>query len=364
MIKVLLVGPHWFGGLTESTAEALKKLNCKVEIFYFNKVVAHELLGDANEKVRKKISGFTSWLNITPPHFAVQMFWALKTSRKIDSKLVECAKKFMPEMVLVLKGEMLLPETLRKLKDLQNKPVLVNWWVDNPIKHDNRHRWLIFPHCVPLYDHVFLFDRSYFKSIEKLGAKKITFLPCAADPDKYHPVNMSGEHRSRFSCNVCFIASYYKTRGELIAPFLDTPGLNIWGGGWSEFLGNKGVDDLGKIVRGEYLQIDDVNIAYQAAQFVLNSHHPQSKRGGLNSRAFEIPASGGAQLMDYVPEMEDLLKPGEEVVVYRSPEEGAALAKELIKDPGSRNRIAKAGYERVMSEHTYKHRMQAILDKV
>jgi spore maturation protein CgeB len=68
--------------------------------------------------------------------------------------------------------------------------------------------------------------------------------------------------------------------------------------------------------------------------------------------------------MDYVPEMEDLLKPGEEVIVYRSPAEGATLAKEFIKDPGARDKIAHAGYERVMAEHTYTHRMKTILDNI
>lgn len=363
MIKALVVGPHWFGGLTESSAHALKQCNCEVEVFYFNKVIEHEFLGNTgNTSIRQGLKKFASSLGLEPTLLIRQLFWAVMMSQEIDKRLIALAEKFMPDLVLVLKGEMVLPKTLRKLKELSSKPFLANWWVDNPIYQDDKHKWLIFPRCVPHYDHLFIFDRSYFQALEDLGARKISFLPCAADSKNYYPVSLSVGQSSQLACNVCFIASYYPARGELIAPFLDVPGLAIWGGGWTDFLERKGVRDVHRIVRGQYLQIEDVNKAYQAARFVLNSHHPQSKRGGLNSRAFEIAASGGAQLMDYIPEMEELLVPGEEVIVYRSPQEGADLARELVKNHAIRDRIAKAGHERVMAEHTYKHRMRTILD--
>jgi spore maturation protein CgeB len=362
--RILLVGPHWFGGLTESVAHALRQLNCELEIFYFNKVVADDVSKSIEIDTRENLRNIASRFGITPTLFLRQLFWYMVMSREIDRRLVQLANDFMPDLVLVLKGEMLLPKTLKKLKTISSKPVLANWWVDNPILQDDKNKWLIYPHCVPHYDSIFIFDRAYFAPLKELGAKKIFFLPCAADPAKYHHENLSSDQRSQLSCNVCFIASYYSNRGELISPFLSVPGLAIWGGGWSEFLKRKGINNANDIVRGDYLPVEDVNRAYQAAQFVLNSHHSQTKRGGLNSRAFEIPASGGAQLMDYVPEMEDLLKPGEEVIVYRSPKEGATLAKELINDPGARDKIARAGYERVMAEHTYTHRMKTILDSI
>jgi spore maturation protein CgeB len=352
-MRVLVVGPHWFGGWTESVGYALKQLDCQVEVFYYNKTMT-----------REAAKGISSLFGIAPTLFFRQLFWVMLMGREIDRHLVKSAIKFQPDLILVLKGEIILPKTLRKLKKISNNPAVVNWWVDNPILQDDKNKWLIYPHCVPHYDHIFIFDRSYFKPLKELRAKKVLFLPCAADPAKYHPENLSRHQKSRLSCNICFIASYYNIRGELISPFLSIPGLAIWGGGWSEFLKSKGIKNKNSIVRGEYLPVEDVNRAYQAAQFVLNSHHSQSKRSGLNSRAFEILASGGAQLVDYIPEMEDLLKPGEDVIVYRTPEEGAFLARELIKDLATRDKIARSGHERVMAEHTYMHRMQTILKSI
>jgi spore maturation protein CgeB len=352
-MRVLVVGPYWFGGWTESVSSALKQLNCEVEVFYYTKTAT----GGAAKNV-------TSLLRIEPPLFMRQIFWFMLMSREIDGNLIKAAVTFQPDLIVVLKGEVILPKTLAKLKKISSNPVLVNWWVDNPVYQDEKHKWLIFPYCVPRYDQIFLFDYAYFEPLKRLGAKKISFLPCAADPAQYHPEDLTAQQSLSLQCSICFIATYYRARGDLIAPFLDIPGFALWGGGWSEFLENAGIKDIDKVVRGKYLPIEDVNRAYQTATVVINSHHPQTKQAGLNSRAFEIPASGGVQLTDYVPGMEELLKPGEEVVVYRSPEEGAALAKELINDPDTRNKIAWAGYERVMSEHTYVHRMRTILDNI
>jgi len=352
-VRILLIGPYWFGGWTESVIRALKQHDCKVEVFYYTKTPSKDVA-----------KGVTSFFRLSLPLPIRQMFWFLVMGREIDRNISRLAESFQPDLVIVLKGEIILPKTIVKLKRLKSKPVIVNWWVDNPIYQNEKYKWLIFPYCVPEYDQIFVFDYAYFEPLKRQGAKKITFLPCAADPVQYHPEMLTAEQRRLFGSNLCFIASFYNARGELIAPFLQIPDIAIWGGGWSEFLEMVGIKDTQKIVRGEYLPIEDVNKAYQAATVVLNSHHPQTKHAGLNSRAFEIPASGGVQLTDYVTGMEELLLPGEDVLTYKTPSEGAEIVSELIKDPTTRNRIAKAGHEKVMAMHTYFHRMQTIFDSI
>lgn len=352
-MRILVVGPYWFGGWTESVIRALNQHDSLVEVFYYTRT--------SSKDVAKRV---TSFFSLSLPLPIRQMFWFLLMGREIDRNLIKSAESFQPELVIVLKGEIILPKTLDKLKRLKSRPVVVNWWVDNPILQNEKHKWLIFPRCVPHYDRIFVFDYAYFEPLKRQGAKKIVFLPCAADPEQYHPEQLTLEKKERFASNVCLIASFYKARGDLIAPFLNIPGVAIWGGGWTEFLKSAGIKNIQDIVRGEYLPIEDVNRAYQSAAVSLNSHHPQTKQAGLNSRAFEIPASGGLQLTDYVPGMEELLIPGEEVIAFKTPSEGAEIVMELINDPATRNKIAKAGHERVMANHTYFHRMQTIFNSI
>jgi spore maturation protein CgeB len=268
---------------------------------------------------------------------------------------------YHPDLVLVLKGEMILANTLRTLKNMNNAPRLATWWVDNPLLYDEQVPWPIFPSCVPIYDHVFMFDYAYFASLHELGAKQITFLPCACDPELYHPAPPQVIARSGLQSSVCFIASFYPRRGDLLASMLNIPGLALWGPGWEKYLADTKSQ---AIFRGSTLPPSSVSVAYQASSIVLNSHHPQTKIAGLNTRAFEAPACGAFQIMDYIPQMESMLTPGKEVVVYRSPSEAASLVRDFVNNRTELQRIAHIGRQRVLEEHTYYHRMKAALSAV
>jgi len=351
--RVMLVGPYWGGGWTESVESSLKGCGLEVEVFYYNRPYFHKVIKQVSSDLGIKYNELHFWIR--------QLHWIVM-GLQIGRLLYDAVIRFQPDLIIVLKGELILPTTIRKLKHLKNRPTIVAWWVDNPVLYGERHRWWVFPYCVPLFDKFYIFDYSYIEVLKKMGAKDVIFLPCAADPAHYHPVDITEEHLRNFASSVCFVASFYKSRGDLLAPFIDIPGIGIWGGGWKQYLQDIGREDMFHIVRAQSLSMEDVNIAYQAAKVVLNSHHTQTKRAGLNTRTFEVLASGGMELTDYVEEMESLLTPGEDVVVYRSPEEGAQLAMHLISDESTRKRIAHSGHERVMSEHTYDHRVRTILN--
>ncbi len=357
MIRALLVGPHWSAGWTESTRDALKLLGCDVQVFYYNRTPGRQ----AASHLRDRLARTFRMSRTATPNLLRQLFW-ISNGWQLDRLLQEVARNYSPDLVLVLKGETILPFTLRKIKQLPNSPTVATWWVDNPLFYDERDRWRIFPWCVPLYDHLFIFDYSYFTPLQQEGAKKITFLPCACDPSLYHPEQAETIRQSGLQSSVCFIGAFYPKRGLLLEPMSGIPNVGIWGSGWDSFL-ERTRDKTGiNIFRGESLPAGKVSLAYQSAAIVLNSHHPQTKRAGLNTRAFESIACGAFQLMDYVPEMESLLRPGHEVVIYHSPQEAASVAKEFLANPEARQRIANQGYERVLAEHTYRHRMQTLLE--
>jgi spore maturation protein CgeB len=348
--RVLLVGPYWLGGWTDSTYGAFLQHHCEVKCIYYN--------NPATDAVSKKIKSrfqIKSW-----PYFIKHTGYFFR-GINFGKELYKMAYEFQPDLILVLKGEIILPGTLRKLKELDSKPGIATWWVDNPIISGEGHRWLTFPRCVPHYDKIFIFDYSYIEQLKKLGAKELIFLPCAADPDIYHPEALTSQQLEQFKSSICFVWSFYPSRAELLRPFLDIPDIGIWGGGWEQYLRQNGKNDLSHIVRGVSLKPEDVSRAYQAASVVINSHHSQTKKAGLNTRSFEILASGGLELVDYVPGMEDLLVPGEEVIVYRDPHEGAQLARSAMENPDRFIEIKRKGYERVLKEHTYYHRVRKIL---
>jgi len=83
---------------------------------------------------------------------------------------------------------------------------------------------------------------------------------------------------------------------------------------------------------------------------------------GLNFRVFETGACGGLIMVN--SECTDISKCyfiGTEAVVYSSPEQLNDLVTDATAHPEKYEKIAKAGYERTLQEHTYEKRIQQML---
>lgn len=354
--RVCLIGPMGMAAWTVSTRRALEDLGCLVHTVHYDRsgaqARAYRVRARIFHRLRLPLSAFPDWLR--------QWVWVFLAWQD-SARLVAEAASIRPDIVLVLKGETLLPRTLREIKR-RTGAALATWWVDSPLFLHERHPWLVFPRCVSLYDHLFVFDHAYVEPLRRLGARALSFLPCAADPAIYHPETLGWTDRERLSSTICLIGTFYPARGRVVERLLDHPGLAIWGQGWEVFLGrHRGRGGPNAIWRGIGMAATDVNRAYQVAMIVLNIHHPQTKRGGLNMRAFEVPASGAFQLMDYVSEMEPMLSPGRDVACFQAPAEAADLVREFLGSTEVRRRIAEAGRVRVLAEHTYRHRMEKVL---
>lgn len=268
--------------------------------------------------------------------------------------LIRLARRLRPDLIIVLKGDILPGEVLAEIKRAARGP-LVTWWVDDPWRCPS------FLPSFALFDHVFIFDRSYLPRLAELGVACGHFLPCACDETVYRPLQLSPAERRRYACEVAFVAWYFPERTPIVKALAGAVDLGVWGGQWDR----SEVRHAGggaTVIRGQAVSDRTAATIYAASQIGLNVHQRQSRLGGLNTRTFEILASGLFQLVDQVGGIEELLTPGTEVVCYRSPEEVRRLATHYLADPMARLRIAARGRERVLDEHTYVCRMRTLCD--
>ena len=356
-MRVLVVGPHWHARWTESVRDALQSLNCEVHVCYYDKTPGRQVASNA----RSRVFNYIIRTGIKTPNIARQLLW-VTNGQQLHRLLLAAVRTTQPDLIVVLKGESILPATLREIKQQSaTPPVLTVWYVDNPLLFDERYPYWLVPKCAPLYDRVFIFDRGYFETMQRLGSQCIAHLPCAFDPARYHPEPARLVHDSGLGSTICLVGTANSKRASLLLAMQGIPGIGVWGEGWGAHKHKHLEQSILNAFRGGVLPAEHASLAYQSAKIVLNSHHPQTKRAGLNMRAFEVPACGAFQLMDYVPEMEPLLEPGHDVAVYRTPQEAGAVAREYLADAEARQRIARQGHARVLAEHTYRHRMQTLL---
>lgn len=353
--RILVVGPDTNFGWTESTARALEAMGCAVSTIFYNRLPFRQELKGARRILGEQ--GSTRLLEA--PQWVRGIYSRLLTVQRIR-RVIRAARTVRPDIVLILKGDSFTPAMLRKLK-AATQALLAIWWTDHPFMiAEFRRPWPLVPSCVPLYDHCFVFDRSYESILREAGARAVSFLPCAADPDLFVPQELEVADQVAYGASVSFIGAYYKSRAPIISALADEPDLRVWGPGWKQWPGAK-LNGLAGKLKGEARFHSETCKIYNASLVNLNLHHPQSQVAGLNCRAFEILASGSFELTNYVPGMEELLEPGREVAVFHSPSEAVELTRYYIKAADERRRMAEYGRRRVLAEHTYRHRMQSLL---
>lgn len=102
-----------------------------------------------------------------------------------------------------------------------------------------------------------------------------------------------------------------------------------------------------------------VGEVYSQSKIVFNT----SIAGDVTMRVFEGAAAGALVLTDPVQNgFDELFEPGKEVIVYQDDDDLVAKVDYYLAHPQEREAIARAGQARTLAQHTYRHRVQQILE--
>lgn len=90
----------------------------------------------------------------------------------------------------------------------------------------------------------------------------------------------------------------------------------------------------------------------------------QSIKSDLAMRPFEVMATSSFLLCNSVPMLHDLFEDGKHLVTFSSFDEAVDKARYYLNHEDEREKIAQAGHEEVMAKHTYRHRVEKILETI
>ena len=117
---------------------------------------------------------------------------------------------------------------------------------------------------------------------------------------------------------------------------------------------------VGKYYRGEVAYGDGLRRIYQTSSFVLETRQPQG-RTGLTQRLFDAGACGIPVLAEHSPELDQFFNLREEFYSFRTLDEAFERKKEILSGQESALRAVRAR-NRVLAQHTYRHRAARILE--
>lgn len=340
-MKILLLGSDWHGGFTEYCRGALNDLGHDVKVFYYEKSTAVLPLW---KKLKNRFYlHFRSLKNIE----------IRVNNSKMNSELLKEALSIKPDMILILKGETVFPETLAQIKSKLEVPI-VSWWIDNPLLRNNATYIL---KSIPYIDHIYIFDSYYINDLLNVGFKKVSYLPFACDPSVHKSIRLTKEENELYSCDISFIGLNHTHREKILYELFDF-NIKVWGCGWKKLKKISNDKIINRVV-----SVEEAVKIYNASKIVLNINHPQSKNV-TNTRTFEAAGCGAFQLTENLPEMGKLFDLGKEAVCYKDIDDLKSLVKYYLENSKEREEIARRGQQRVYRDHTYKQRMREIIDSV
>jgi len=265
---------------------------------------------------------------------------------KYNYKIVNLAKKIKPDIFFSNTPKLLFRSTVLELKS--SKVVTVCWWQDFPHLYPQWRKYIqifdFFFTCIPNHDLNFLGQKL----------KNVYYLPLAASQI------FAPRQNKNFKNDICFIGTYYNQREEVLKRLTNlNVKLKIYGSQeWRK-------SNLSLFYAGAPVFDEELLIAYRDSKVGLNLHQdyglPSYAKFGINFRAFEIPASGAMQIVDYKEEIERFFEPGKEVVCFHDIDELKELIKFYLKNDAAREKIAKAGNIRAAREHTFNQRLKKLL---
>ncbi len=270
--------------------------------------------------------------------------------------LIRQALDFKPELILVVKGESVLPQTIEYLKQ-HTGALAINWFPDDPHLFNAVAR-----HNANAYDVIFTSSADAVAWYKELGIKRVHWLGFACDPEIHKQLELTPEEQTQYESEICFVGTYYPERQRILKQLADFK-LKFWGPHWYRpLIGNK----LYKHYMGSAIYHQDMVKAYNAAKIVINIHPAVMRHKGLraNMKAYEIAGSGAFQLCDKTKGLEEVFAIGDEIACYQDEHDVAAVVRHYLKRPEERDKIARAAQQRAYNEYTFQHRLTRILAEV
>jgi len=352
-MKLLITGPNFYN-INNMVARAFRDLNHTVSILDW--------------PILSGTIGHRAWLFVlqklnvlsTPSELSKVRYNLLKeTIVEYNKKLLQTVLTKQPDVLLVLKGDIILPRTLKKIRE-NTMTCTVIWCYDSVLRLNNVLEG-------GKYYHLFYtFEPTDVQVLDRCGIRA-SFLPMAYDPYTYYKLKDRKEVR-----DIAFIGTLggYPERRKILEALIlryNSLQIDIWGKAWTwynpfllyEYKMRRRA--LGRHVKNYNIPPTEVNKIYNTSRICLNIHHAQSMHG-VNPRTFEILGSGSFQLVDCKRILGELFEIGKEIECFKNEKELFDKVEYYLENDSERRRISERGYYNAKRKHTYKSRAKVIME--
>src|SRR5215213_7835026 len=209
------------------------------------------------------------------------------------------------------------------------------------------------------YDLIVSNSEGGLPSLLELGAKRAEAVFWGADPEFFAPRPVEKQH------DVFFYGYGDKFRRDWMAamvgePTRAAPELEFALGG-RDFQGDTG---RARLVGDVPFNVFSRTISSARVNLNITRRSHATVPASSSCRPFELASAGAAIVSNPYEGIERWFEPGEELLVVNDADEALTTYRNLLDDPAQAEAMGARARERVLDEHTYRHRARRLLELV
>jgi len=272
--------------------------------------------------------------------------------QRLNQNTIKCVRQEHPDLCIVVGGQRMLPQSVLAVKNMGVPTAL--WTTDAPFDFKN------VLESAPFYDRLYCAGTEAMDIFHEKGLKHACWLPFGCDPHFHKPMDVTEENKKKYGKDIVFVGSFYPNRVgplEAIADF----DLGVWGPYWNRI-------DPGSPLKPKVHEIKMnyekwVNI-YNAAKIVLVTHYKNEKVPchQASPKLFEAMACGAFILCDKQKDAMSLFEDKKHLVFFNDDKDLREKVKYYLAREEERRTIARQGMEEAVRQHTYRQRMERIIN--
>jgi len=207
------------------------------------------------------------------------------------------------------------------------------------------------------YDLLLSNSEGALDRLRALGARRAEAVFWGADPEFF------AQHQVDKELDVFFYGYGDKFRRDWVEAMVGEPSRRLpevdFALGGRDFQGDTGAARLiGDVPFNTFSRV----ISSARVNLCITRRSHASVYASSSCRPFELASSGAAIVSNPYEGIDRWFEPGSELLVVNDAAEAVAAYRSLLDDPGQAEAMGRRARERVLDEHTYRHRARQILD--
>ncbi len=305
----------------------------------------------------------------------------------MNQRLLDVVAKEKPDLCFfILYTEEFYPETIQKITE-KSGTITFNWFADDHWRFDGYSRY-----WAPLFRWVGTTDSLAVEKYHKIGFKNVIKTQWACNHFLYKSQTnqrLDSDSPKKYNYDVSFIGQPHGDRKQIVQRVREA-GIDIqcFGSGWPN-----GRINQEKMIKIFSVSKINLNLTKSSSAWTLYGighlflkrvgtiplinfpmvlpQKPKdvlsnikifliSQREQIKGRNFEIPGCGGFLLTGDADNLRDYYQDGKEIVIFTDTDDLINKIKYYFTHNKEREKIAQAGYQRTLRDHTYEKRFSEI----